>query len=257
MDKRAPLGNQAALRILFCVASAWTPCALADQIKPKFGLNAVPIQQATDYLRRHPAPDYWALSPFYWPQSTGSDCSVVSIAMLLNAIRGVPRHAEVEIITPEGVLAAVDNRRWKSETAEQGMGVTFSELTEAVKLSLRKYGLKNYQVDVFKPLDASHSNLLKLQEILTRNELSDRHIALVYFNQGVLTGDWNGPHISPVGAYDAGRGRVLIMDVDRRFYVPYWSPVTKLLESMLKPAPRRFEGLSGETGGIVWVQPAP
>jgi hypothetical protein len=102
MDKPAPLGNQAALRILFCVASAWTPCALADQIKPKFGLNAVPIQQATDYLRRHPAPDYWALGPFYWPQSTGSDCSVVSIAMLLNAIRGVLRHAEVVIITPEG-----------------------------------------------------------------------------------------------------------------------------------------------------------
>ena len=45
------------------------------------------------------------------------------------------------------------------------------------------------------------------------------------------------------------------MDVDRRYYVPYWSPISKLLESMLKPAPATFGRLGGETGGIIWVRP--
>jgi hypothetical protein len=36
------------------------------------------------------------------------------------------------------VLAAVDNRRWKSETAEQGVGVSFSELTEPAVLKAGK-----------------------------------------------------------------------------------------------------------------------
>jgi Phytochelatin synthase len=40
----------------------------------------------------------------------------------------------------------------------------------------------------------------------------------------VLTGDWDGPHISPIGAYDRDARQVLIMDVDREWYVPYWSP---------------------------------
>jgi len=53
--------------------------------------------------------------------------------------------------------------------------------------------------------------------MLIENEASDRDIVLVYFNQGVLTGDWDGPHISPIAAYDADHGRVLVMDVDRQW----------------------------------------
>ena len=62
---------------------------------------------------------------------------------------------------------------------------------------------------------------------------------LAYFNQGVLTGDWDGPHISPIGAYDGSAREVLIMDVDREWYVPYWSPDEKLLEAMLQAGARR------------------
>src|SRR5215217_818250 len=88
-----------------------------------------------------------------------------------------------------------------------------------------------------------------------KNELSDRDIVLGYFNQGVLTGDWDGPHISPVGAYDEARGRVLIMDVDRRYYVPYWTSITNLLNGMIKPTPSRHGHLSGKSGGLIWVKP--
>jgi len=245
-------------RTALLVASAsliWATAALAFDDKPKFGPDAIPIERATDYLRTHPAPDYWAISPFYIPQETDSDCSVASIATLLNALRGVPERADNDLVTPRALLSAVGSRRWKAETAWKGVGVTFAEFKNAIALSLRKYHLDNYRIEVFQPADALGVNLSRLQTILAENERSDADIALAYFNQGVLTGDWDGPHISPIGAYDADKDRVLIMDVDRRYYVPYWSPAAKFLQSMTKPAPRRFGPLAGETGGIVWVRP--
>jgi hypothetical protein len=70
----------------------------------------------------------------------------------------------------------------------------------------------------------------------------------------VLTGDWDGPHISPIGAYDRGAQQVLVMDVDREWYVPYWSPDAKLLDAMLRPAPAEHGPLAGEIGGLVWIK---
>lgn len=244
-------------RLLFaaCMALLWTTSAGADTAKPRFGPNATPIEQATEYLRTHPAPDYWAISPFYIPQDTDSACSAASIAILLNALRGVPPRADVDLITQAGLRAKLDDARWTAETAEHSSGVTFAELVRVVGRGLQAYGLGNDEAEVFKPADASSESLTKLRHLLVANERSSRDIALIYFNQGVLTGDWDGPHISPIGAYDARRERLLVMDVDRRFYVPYWSPLKKVLESMLKPAPASFGPLVGETGGLVWVRP--
>ena len=47
----------------------------------------------------------------------------------------------------------------------------------------------------------------------------------------MITGD------SPIAAYDQETRQVLIMDVDREWYVPYWTTDTKLLEAMLRRAP--------------------
>ncbi|MGB6535487.1 MAG: phytochelatin synthase family protein [Xanthobacteraceae bacterium] len=247
--------GQTSLRVVLTIALLWTPVAGADQAKPRFGPSALPIEQSSGYLRTHPAPDFWAMMPFYLPQDTDSACSVASIAMLLNALRGVPPRADVDLVAEGALRKVLGDARWSTETAQNGTGVTFAELLRVVALGLQKYGLHGYEIETFKPSDASHQNLARLRHLLAANERSSKDIALVYFDQGVLTGDWDGPHISPIGAYDSGSGRVLIMDVDRRYYVPYWSPVRKLLQSMLKPAPGRFGPLAGETGGIVWVRP--
>jgi hypothetical protein len=243
------------LLIAILMVQLWTSGAGADDGKPRFGPNAIPVEQATQYLRSHPAPDYWTISPFYMPQDTDSACSAASIAILLNALRGVPPRADVELVTQTALRARLGDARWTAETAQNGSGVTFAEFVKVVTESLRAYGFAGDELQVFKPADASNESLARLQQLLAANERSGRDIALLYFNQGVLTGDWDGPHISPIGAYDAHRGRVLIMDVDRRFYVPYWSPLRKVLESMLKPAPATFGPLAGETGGIIWVRP--
>ena len=45
------------------------------------------------------------------------------------------------------------------------------------------------------------------------------------------------------------------MDVDREWYVPYWTADTTLLEAMLRPAPVEHGRLAGETGGLIWIKP--
>ncbi len=56
-----------------------------------------------------------------------------------------------------------------------------------------------------------------------------------------------------IGAYDAVTDRVLVLDVDQEWYVPYWSPVSALLAAFVKPAPKNQGMLAGQTGGIVLV----
>jgi hypothetical protein len=235
------------LALVVCLAPA--RLARAQDATPKLGPDAIPIERAHGYLRRHAAPDFWRLAPYYVPQATDSACSLAAVTMLVNALRGLPAHNDDPLATQEAVLRAVKSEAWTRQTAENGSGVTFAELLRYLRLSLDAFHVEA-AIEVHKPADGSAKALAELRRVLAANERTDRDIALVYFNQGVLTGAWDGPHISPIGAYDAARRRVLIMDVDRQWYVPYWAPDEKLLAAMLRPAPNRG-ALAGETGGLV------
>jgi hypothetical protein len=229
--------------------------AAAFQGKPKLGPDAVPITERTDYLRAAPASDYWKLSAFYVPQFTSSACSVASVAMAVNFARGLPIDAETPIVTQTALLEAVGDESWAGKGAEGGDGVTFAQFVAVVEESLRRYGIADYEIEVIRPSDAGPSSMAEMRRALAANEASKDDLILVYFNQGVLTGDWDGPHISPIGAYDKGAHQTLVMDVDREWYVPYWSPDDKLLDAMLRPAPAEHGPLAGETGGLVWIKP--
>jgi hypothetical protein len=243
--------------LLALVASGAAALAdAADALKPKLGPHAVTIQQSHDYLRTHEAPDYWALSPYYVPQITGSACSLATVATLVNALRGLPPLSTDELVTQTTLLQAVGSDAWASETAANGDGVTFDEFKTYLSLSLKAFDL-DADIEVFKPSDSSPATLAALRAMLADNEQSANDIALVYYNQGVVTGDWDGPHLSPIGAYDGDTRRVLIMDVDRQFYIPYWVSDEKLLEALLRPSPANQGRLAGETGGIVRVTMRP
>jgi hypothetical protein len=231
-------------------------CAWGDSIKPRLGPDAVPVQDAPDYLRRHPAPDYWALSPYYDGQVTNSACSLATIAMLINALRGLPHAAATSLVTQHALLRAIADRKWGERTAEGGAGVTFDEFVQIIRRALEAYKI-DAEIEPFVPRDASTETQERMRRILSDNERSAGDIVVAYFNQGVLTGDWDGPHTSPIGAYDAEERRVLIMDVDRQWYVPYWSPDEKFLQAMLRPAPAKEGSLAGETGGLVRVSKRP
>lgn len=236
------------LSTLFCVDSAW---GLAKQ--PKFGTYAIPITQQTEFLRQTLAYDYWKLSQFYLPQQTSSACGLATTAMALNFLLGVPKYFDQTLITQPALLETVFTGADGDKVAENGDGLKFDDLVRLVNKGLNFYNLKNYTVRVIRPTNTPEG-LALMKQVLEDNEKTPNDLILAYYNQGVLTSDWDGPHISPIGAYDYRTQQVLMMDVDREFYPPYWSPVKKLLEALLRPAPADQGILAGEIGGLLWLK---
>lgn len=247
--------RRALLALLLALPLAGGAAALEG--KPKLGPDAVPLTAALDHLRRTPAPDWWRLAGLYLPQATSSACSLASVVMAVNFLRGLPEGAEDPLVTQEALLERVADPGWAAEVAEGGDGVRLDELVAALRHALAAYAVERVEIEVIRPEDASPATLARLRAVLAANEASDRDLVLAYFNQGVLTGDWDGPHVSPIGAYDAATGRVLVMDVDREWYVPYWASDERLLAAMLRPAPADQGPLAGETGGLVWLRLPP
>ncbi|WP_434624210.1 phytochelatin synthase family protein [Azospirillum sp. B2RO_4] len=211
-----------------------TPAWALEELKPKFGPDAVPITRSSEYVRTAAAPDYWALSPYYVPQTTGASCSLASVTMMLNALRGLPALASERLVTGRQLLDRLDDDHWRAATADDGEGVSFGELIDYVRRSLAAYNI-DAEVEVWRPRDASPATLAELRRILAGNERSADDIILLAFDQGTLTGDVGVGHVAPLGAYDAATKRALVMDPDRTWYVPYWTSDARLLDAMLKP----------------------
>ncbi|WP_460273761.1 phytochelatin synthase family protein [Celeribacter sp. ULVN23_4] len=222
---------------------------------PKLGPNATPVTEATDYLRNAPAPDYWAFSEFVKPQFTTSACGVASVTAAVNGLAGLPANAEDTVMTQPDLLEAVGDAHWSEISAEGGDGVMFDDLVKYAGEALPIAGLDGYTVTAFKPTDDSAASLNTMRDWLKMNEQSAEDVMMVYFNQGVVTGDWDGPHVSVIGAYDADKDEVLILEVDQEWYIPYWTPAPVLLEAMLKPTSAEHGVLEGQTGGFVRLAP--
>lgn len=226
--------------------------AQAEEALPKLGPDAVPLTEDSAYLRTAPAPDFWAFAPFVKPQFTSSACSVAAVTAAVNGLAGLPALAEETVMTQEALLELVGRDDWAALSAEGGDGVTFAQLREFTAAALAARGLP-HPVATFRPEAEDAATLDRLRALLAWNEAAADTAILVYFNQGVVTGDWDGPHVSPVGAYDAEGDRVLILEVDQEWYIPYWTPVPVLLRAMLKPTSAEHGPLEGETGGFVLI----
>lgn len=245
------------LRALAMAGLAWLALAggalAADAARPKLGPDAVPLTADHAYLAAAPAPDYWAFAPFVKPQFTSSACSVAAVTAAVNGLRGLPALADQPILTQAAMLELVGDSEWSRLSAEGGDGVRFDQLARYARAAAAAAGLSDARFESFRPASADADQLARLRDLLARNEASARDVLLVYFNQGVVTGDWDGPHVSLIGAHDAARDRVLVLEVDQEWYVPYWTPVPVLLAAMLKPAPPEHGPLAGQTGGILRI----
>ncbi|MCF7700626.1 phytochelatin synthase family protein [Loktanella sp. M215] len=238
------------MRLLLPLLLAASPLAAQDA-QPKLGPNAVPITADNAWLRDTPAPDYWAFAPFVKPQFTTSACSIATVTAALNGLTGLLPHAEDQVMTQQALLAQTGDPTWAALSAEGGDGVTFQQLADFTALALAADGLADRIVTVLQPTD--DAAIEDVRAMLAENEATADNAILLYFNQGVVTGDWDGPHISLIGAYDAEADRVLILEVDQEWYIPYWTPVPVLMEAMTKPTSAEHGPLEGETGGLVMI----
>ncbi len=129
----------------------------------------------------------------------------------------------------------------------------FDQLESFTRAAVESLDMSGYVVESFHPEAATDDALATVRDWLAANEASADDALLVYFNQGVVTGDWDGPHVSVIGAYDAAADKVLILEVDQEWYIPYWTPTSVLLDAMVKPTGAEHGPLEGETGGFVRI----
>jgi hypothetical protein len=212
---------------------------------PKYGPNAQPLSRMTntDYFKTNPAPDYWTLAGFYLPQPNERTCSATNLTLVLNAAR-----SSTDLKSDEKLLTVVDFIKNDTETAyaETMLGnkfdrsaLTNKNLARILNLAIDKLKLRTPQTRVeLVDIDLNDLKKSKTQFIaaLKENEKSANDYIFFSFVQGTLTGDpEGGAHVATVGAYDEKKRLVLIMDPDREWYEPYWSPVDKVFESIADP----------------------
>ena len=224
-----------------------------DAPKPKFGPEATPIFQATAYLREAPAPDYWTLSPFYIPQRTTSDCSPAAIAMVVNALRGLPANADQELVTENSLMAAVGDQDWMVKTTEDGSGVTFEETTRYLRKSLDAFDLTGATITRCAAGSRRRCSARRPSRGARRKRGSARQRHARLLQPGRHHRRLGRPAHLRDRRLRREQDRVLIMDVDRNWYVPYWTSTETLLAALVKPIAEEHVGLAGGTGGYFLV----
>ncbi|OFZ81176.1 MAG: hypothetical protein A2603_11210 [Bdellovibrionales bacterium RIFOXYD1_FULL_55_31] len=232
--------------------------------KPKYGPSgnprAIPLSRDHSYFLspEHPAPDFWALIPYYVGQKTEASCSVAAVTALVNAARAAKdlnnRRANEKLVTDEELLARVQVASWEKKVGADPntspKGVTLDQLAKIAKAALETNGVKVRSAEILRFQGSLEGAKRELRRILSENERSARDFILVNFFQKSFTDDAPVGHIAPLGAYDGRNERVLILDPDREWYEPYWVS----LETLLTGMKTTDGGNSGMSRGLVWLK---
>ncbi len=187
---------------------------------PSEGPRAVPLSASNEYFRSpgHPSPGFWALIGHYVPQLHSYSCTVASVAMVLNAAAvHRPKTSEEKLITQQGLLARLAGERWSRDR-----GTSLDRLGHMLSAALKAYGFNGASVRIVHVSAVTEATMRALTEALRDAEGSGRTFVIANFNQGFFMDDADVGHTAPIGAYDEGAQRVLILDPDREYYEPYW-----------------------------------
>lgn len=212
--------------------------------KPKFGPAqkplAVPLFKSNDYFRnsQHPAPQFWALISYYIPQFSGASCSVASVAMTVNAARTqLELTSEDGVVTEPKLLDSVEAEHWKSRTTSKvgyfgKFGVPLDSLEKVALESLKKNGFPNAKIEKFHLTDRSKETRTAVLKSLQEFESNPEFYILANFDQKEFTNDVHAGHVAPIGAYDSKNEKVLILDPDREYFMPYWVSLDTFIAGM-------------------------
>lgn len=216
-------------------------CAAGDP-GPKYASTTVPLSRDHVYFQNpaHPAPDYWALSPYYVPQLNAYDCSVATVAAVVNALTRANRNlADSDRNASSAMLLnTVKIAQWAQRVQKGGVngqvGLTLDQLALVLAEALRQNGVASPRIEKVQVTSDNQPTRDLWRKALAANESSADDMILIHFTQDTLTGASGGPypHISPIAAYDAGKGRALVLDVDREYYEPYWVDAALVVKAM-------------------------
>ncbi|MFA6029431.1 MAG: phytochelatin synthase family protein [Elusimicrobiota bacterium] len=222
--------------------------ALSAAAEPKYGPAgdpvAAPLSREHAYLSSSSgvSSDYWRLSPFYVPQYNEYSCSAAAAVAAFNALlsQGRERGDSDRNLTQAALLADPVNADWRDLLSPAGLkgrhGVTLEQLEAFLKRNLKPRGCRGCTVERREVSETGEETREAFRKALAAGENDPHDVLLVHFVQDELTKAPGGPfaHVSPVGGYDAATRRVLILDVDRDWYEPYWVPERRLVEAMAR-----------------------
>jgi hypothetical protein len=192
------------------------------------------LREDSAYLRRAAAPAYWALVPYYVGQYTECACSLASAVMVANAAcADRMRSAGSKLITQQALLDAVGSAEWRAEVGHDGgQGVGLSHLGRLLDGSLKAVSAAPAEIETVPLHQGSAEALAAFRLALQDSEARPGRFIIANYYMAAVIGDGDYGHFSPIGAYDATRDRVLILDVYRVELEPYWVPVERLFAGM-------------------------
>lgn len=174
--------------------------------------------------------DYWMLSRYFETQMTYAHCSVASSVIVLNALDiEKPTQAKYKnhkLFTQEdffndNVKKIIDSQ----EVAKNGM--TLDNLAQVLKT----FPIK---VDM---IYAKETTVEQFRESLKESLRKKDRFLIANFYRPSLDQSGTG-HFSPIAAYNEEEDLVLIMEVSRYKYPPFWVKTAKLFEAMKYQDPK-------------------
>lgn len=218
--------NSASPFLAYALA-AWVALSAptAAQAQPKYGPATTRLSQDHAYFRTAKVTDFWSLIPYYVPQAKGSTCGLASITMVVNAARSSrDLDSETQLVTEAAVEDRIGGVPFGMKSLEH--------LESMTRAALKEFGVLGAESKVLRFDPAQADGLTALRKLLIEVESDPTLFLIANFDQKIFTEDSNVGHIAPIGAYDAKKQRVLILDPDRKWYEPYWVPDELLLKGI-------------------------
>jgi len=203
------------------------------------------------YLRGAPDSAYWWIAPHLIQQATDSSCSLATAVMLLNAVRG--REGQLRIggpVSEASLLDKLGDAVWREAVARDGNGLSLTEFAAAMERALLSYECAGSWSVAIAPVTDADTAAAGLRAALIAMENSDTGFVAANFHLDLFYGDGvDIGHFSPIGAYDAARDRVLMLDVYKKDYEPMWAPLPHLAIAMARQSRK-----TGEPRGYALVK---
>lgn len=176
---------------------------------------------------------YFSLAEQFVTQSEPSYCALSSLAMVLNALNFDPKKVW------KGAWRWVSEETLQCETQICGhslekvrkLGMDFDEFESLARChGIRIRAYKNDESNLRSNCNRDLNEFRSYVETICNSDKSESFI-IANFSRKVL-GQTGDGHFSPIGGYHKGKDLVLIMDVARFKYPPYWVPLEVLWASM-------------------------
>ncbi|HET6222885.1 MAG TPA: phytochelatin synthase family protein [Dongiaceae bacterium] len=196
--------------------------------------DLIPLRMDHAYLRGTPESAYWQVAPHLIQQATDSSCSLATAVMLINAVRGCEGQLRIGGPVSEGsLLDTLGDEVWRAAVAQDGNGLSLTEFAAAMERTLSRFECGgNWRIEIV-PVTDAEAVIGDLRAALTEMERSGAGFAAANFHLDLFYGDGvDVGHFSPIGAYDAARDLVLVLDVYKKDYEPVWAPLPRLAKAM-------------------------